>query len=268
MTDILNIGRLLQTDADGYIISESDISKINSPWKEAVEEIKEAYINNLGDALHSIYVRGTVSRGEAIAGISDIDTFAVLNRAIHKGDRAWFRETAATLEKKYSFCTDIELNLSEYEQVMDEEKGFNDRFLIKTQSACIYGKDLRENIHDFKTDIQTASHFHRDLPFFFEKAIVNMHNNPQPEEVQSWCRWIMKRIIRAAFILVMDKEQKFTRDLYPSYEIFSKYYPEKEPSMKEALNLAINPSGKVEEVESFIKDFGYWVEREIENKFK
>lgn len=34
---ILEIGSLLKTDANGFIINESSIDKIQSPWKEAVE---------------------------------------------------------------------------------------------------------------------------------------------------------------------------------------------------------------------------------------
>jgi hypothetical protein len=65
----------------------------------------------------------------------------------------------------------------------------------------------------------------------------------------------------------MDKEKVFTRDLYPSYEIFSKYFPHQEPNMKRVLELAINPNGNSKEVIGLIDSFGAWVEKEIENKF-
>jgi len=92
MTEILKIGRLLKTDKDGYIVSESSAEKIASPWKEAVEEIKNAYLSHLGDIVHSIYVRGTVSRGEAIESISDIDTFAVITKKQEEIDRSWVKK--------------------------------------------------------------------------------------------------------------------------------------------------------------------------------
>ncbi len=268
MIKILNIGRVLQVDEKGFIVSESDKNKIKSPWKEAVDEIKESYIQNLGESLHSIYIRGTVSRGESIEGISDIDTFAILNREIKKEDRSWFRESVQKLEEKYSFATDIELNLLEMSKILDLEEGFNDRFTLKVQSSCLYGTDLIPEINPFKADFETAKHFHRNLDFIFEKFIKNIQNNESEEDIKEWCRWVMKRILRAAFVLVMDKEKVFTRDLYPSYTIFSKYYPEKEPLMKKALDLAINPSGDIQELKNFINDFGFWVQEEIEEKFK
>ena len=200
MTEILNIGRLLDVDKEGFIVSESDFAKIKSPWKEACLEIKEAYIENLKGSIHSIYVRGTVSRGEAIEGISDIDTFAVLNREVQKEDRLWFRDTLKILEEEYSFATDIELNLLNIHDVLDEEKGFNDRFTIKVQSVCLYGEDLTLTIPPFKPSLQTASHFHRDLGVLFDKLKLNITKDFNTEkDIQEWCRWIMKRIIFSDF---------------------------------------------------------------------
>ncbi len=52
----------------------------------------------------------------------------------------------------------------------------------------------------------------------------------------------MKRTVRIGFELVMEKEQCFTLDLYPCYEMFSKHYPEKSKEMMEALKLAVFPT--------------------------
>lgn len=267
MAEILKIGRLLKTDKDGFIISESSADKIASPWKEAVEEVKNAYLQNLGDVVHSIYIRGTVSRGEAIEGISDIDTFAVITKKPEEVDRSWVRETRKALDAKFNFSTGVEFAHISLDELFDDDKLFNDRFTIKTQSACVYGEDLAQKIEPFKADIQTASHFHRNLDKVLENAKKGIANNPDKEDIKEWCRWVMKRIIRAGFILVMDKEQAFTRDLYPSYELFSKHFPDQEPRMKIALDLAINPTDDVEALNHFLDDFGVWMREQVEAKF-
>ncbi|HTH93283.1 MAG TPA: nucleotidyltransferase [Candidatus Paceibacterota bacterium] len=268
MTEILKIGRLLKTDKDGFIVSESGVDKLKSPWKEAVADIKQAYLDHLGDVIHSIYVRGTVSRGEAIEGISDIDTFAVITKKYEEIDRSWVDSVQKELEQKYAFSTGIEMGFISYDEVFDEDEFFGDRFTIKTQSACIYGEDLAEKIPPFRADLETASHFHRNLENIIQRAKEKTVNNPDSEDIKMWCRWVMKRIIRAGFVLVMDKEQAFTRDLYPSYEVFSKYYPEQEENMKMALELAINPTDDVNKLAGFLDTFGKWVAEQVEKKFE
>jgi hypothetical protein len=267
MTEILKIGRLLKTDKDGFIVSESSAEKIKSPWKEAVEDIEQSYLNRLGDVVHSIYVRGTVSRGEAIEGISDIDTFAVITKKPEVIDRSWVKEARKELEEKYSFSTGIEIDFISYDELFEGDELFNDRFTIKTQSACVYGEDLAQKIEPFRAELKTASHFHRNLEKVLENTKKGIANNPDKEDIKEWCRWVMKRIIRAGFVLVMDKEQVFTRDLYPSYKLFSKYYPEQEPSMRMALELAINPIDDVARLTSVLDDFGMWMEEQVRQKF-
>lgn len=267
MAEILKIGGLLQTDVNNYIVSESNADKITSPWKEAVEEIKNAYLVHFNKAVHSIYIRGTVSRGKAIAGISDIDSFAVISKHLHKIDRTWIPETRKTLERKYTFSTGIEFNLFPVNNILDDDAFFNIRFVIKTQSACIYGDDLAQKIPPFRADLQTASHFHRNLGNAIEKTKKQVTDSSNQEKIMEWCRWIMKKIIRAGFVLVMDKEQAFTRDLYPSYECFSKYFPEHEHKMKTALYLAINPTHNPTEIIHFLDDFGVWIQEQLERKF-
>jgi len=267
MTEILKIGRLLKTDDNGFIISESNVDKIENPWKEAVGEIKNAYLKHLGEEVHSIYVRGTVSRGEAIEGISDIDTFAVITKKTEEVDHSWVRDARQKLEKKFDFSTGVEFDFINLKELFDSDKFFKYRFTIKTQSACIYGDDLAKKIAPFRADKQTASHFHRNLKKVLENTKKGITDNPDKEDIKKWCRWIMKRIIRAGFVLVMDKEQIFTRDLYPSYKIFSKHFPKQEPKMKKALNFAINPIDDVERLKNFLDDFGVWMENQIETRF-
>lgn len=266
MSDVLKIGKLLKTDKDGFIVSLSSIGKVISPWKEALEEIKNIYLHELGDSVHSIYVRGTVSRGEAIEGVSDIDTFAVILAKPLEIDKSWVSFAKKGLESKHNFLTGVEFGFIDYKQLFDDEH-FNDRFTIKTQSVCIHGEDLAQRIPPFRADIKTASHFHRNLKKVFEKAKAGIAKNHNEKNIKGWCRWVMKRIIRAGFILVMDKEQVFTRDLYPSYELFLKHFPDQEQKMKQALEYAINPTQNATDLVSFLDDFGIWMAEQIETKF-
>ena len=265
MTDILEMGRVLKTDADGFIVSESSLDKLQPAWKEAVFATKDVYLRHLGDVVHSIYVRGTVSRGEAIEGISDVDTLCVVKQDPATLDRSWLRQERQTLAKQFPFTTGVELILVFLDDLLEKESEFDYRFIIKTQSACVYGEDLAAQIAPFRADQETASHFHRNLEEVFQNAKNGIANNNNVEDIKDWCRWVMKRIIRAGFVLVMAREQVFTRDLYPCYALFSKHFPEREPEMKQALYWAINPTSNPAEITAFLEKFGKWL---IEERHK
>jgi uncharacterized protein len=119
---------------------------------------------------------------------------------------------------KFDFADGVEVDLIAYDELLSDDGLFNDRFIIKTQSACVYGSDLAQKIPPFRADTWTASHFHRNLKQVLVYAKKDLSGDPDAEDIKGCCRWVMKRIVRAGFVLVMDKEQVFTRDLYPSYE--------------------------------------------------
>ncbi len=77
MIEIQKHGAVLHTDPDGYLIPDVSLDNIVPPWDEAVDFIKNAYIGHLGESLHSVYIRGSVARGLAVEGISDLDSFAL-----------------------------------------------------------------------------------------------------------------------------------------------------------------------------------------------
>ena len=67
--------------------------------------------------------------------------------------------------------------------------------------------------------------------------------------------------------MVAERANAYSRDLYPSYKIFSQYYPEKETEMRRALEYALNPTGDKTEALKFIKNFGDWIVEEDNRVF-
>ncbi len=74
---------------------------------------------------------------------------------------------------------------------------------------------------------------------------------------------MMRRIIRTGLELVVERSGLFSRDLYPCYEVFSRYYPIQAPQMKQALHYAINPLTDKAQLLAFVYDFGSWLTAEI-----
>ena len=270
---LLMIGSLLQTDQNGDLINESNVLKIKHPWTKVVKEIKTYYIDNVGKALHSVYVRGSVSRGMAIEGISDLDTFAVITTEIAEINSQWISDAKSIIPLKYPFATGVDIDLIELSKLDLETKSrlnrhaFMDQFTIKVMSACIYGEDLAPKMMPFQVNYQTAANLCVDLTTSYKKTKYGLANNTKPEYIKEWCQWAMKIILRSGFILVMPQSQSFTRDLYVCYQWFSRYFPSQQENMKMALSYAINPTEDKQLIIGFIDDFGGWLQNEISRAY-
>jgi Nucleotidyltransferase domain len=96
---ILPIGDFLPLDAEGYLVNPCRRDVIAPPWSDAVTAIQSAYLHHHADRLHSIYVRGSVARGTAREGLSDIDTLETARTFWEAQLRLYLRaaEAAATV---------------------------------------------------------------------------------------------------------------------------------------------------------------------------
>ncbi|MFF2176595.1 hypothetical protein ACFVT8_09075 [Lysinibacillus sp. NPDC058147] len=97
-----------------------------------------------------------------------------------------------------------------------------------------------------------------------KNACDDLQDNSDIEDIKDCCKWIMKIIVRAGLALVITKANTYTRDLYPAYKLFSKYYPEKKNDMKIALEYAIAPIIDVNLLLSFLNEFGTWMVSEAD----
>jgi len=252
------MGRLIPKDDDGFLINECARSCVVQPWLGGVEAATSAYQERFGDAVVSVYVRGSVPRGLAVIGVSDLDTFALISRSITEEDVSWQREREHRLAEAHPDCQEVELWARPLSRVMDPVKGTALRVTIKTQALCWWGRDLAPALPPVRPGPDTVF-ASRWLPPSIDKVILQLRGEPDPSERRAWCRWIMKQVVRTGLEMFMEEDGVFTRDLYPSYQVFVRHVPDREAPMRQALTWAIAPTDDVAQIIPFLEDFGRWI---------
>lgn len=255
---IEKLGEYLALDSDGYILNTTKLSAIQSKWKPCVDEIVDEYKKHYGSAVHSVYLRGSVAKGKAIENISDIDTFAVVTLPNKDIDKTWEKDFLNAFMEKHLFVNGVELQVSPLEGF---EKRRGQKILIKTQSICLYGESLANEIEPMKPGLETTQHL-QHLGKEIRSSIELLQNEVNDEKILNDCTWIMKRILRGAFELVMERSNQYTRDLYPCYEGFSKYYPDQKNEMYSVLEMAVCPTKDVSKITSLLEGIGNFVVQE------
>ena len=100
--EIKPMGSYFELDSDGYIMNPASIEKIQSKWYPAIDDVIEVYKKVCGDKLINIYVRGSVAKGQAVEGISDLDTYAFIEGPLTSDPneyKAIFNSYQETIEK-------------------------------------------------------------------------------------------------------------------------------------------------------------------------
>ena len=252
-------GSYFQTDENGFLINPASVEKVQEKWKPLIDDIVEAYKNKYGEKLKNVFIRGSVAKGEAVEGVSDIDTFAYVDLSKEElKDNNTNRDIRKHIEEKYDFVEDIEMGAFPLSDIPDDH-------IILNQSLCVYGEPI--SIPKLKVGKEMAIHsptFHNRFKWF-EKFL---EKDESEEEIKKSCVWLMKGLLRVGFELTMERSQKYTRDLYRCYETFSEYYPEKEPEMREVLDLALNPIADKQKMKEIMDSLGAWLLAEIPNHFE
>ncbi len=211
-----------------------------------------------------MYVRGSIPRGLGIANVSDLDTIAITNRDTNDIDLSWVNEAEQELNKKVDFVNGVEFSFYTIEDILDTTTFSIIPFMIKTHSVCVFGKDLKNDLPNYKADKTLGNEHLVNLKEQVEQAMKELEGNEDTEDILDCCGWIMKIIVRAGLALVIEEEHQYTRDLFPAYKAFSKYYPEKENELRQALKYAIKPSRNADEILVFLNEMGNWMINEAE----
>jgi hypothetical protein len=194
-----------------------------------------------------------------VPGVSDLDCFAVVSGDAEEVDGSWLKAAGAEIARQNPIVSDVQLEIWPLDEVLLTDRFNEMSFLLKTQSACVWGEDLAPQLPRFKLGVIVANNDISQIQPDIEEAIAALHDDGSPARVVYWCRRIMKNMLRTGFSLVMLSEGVFTRDLKLCYEFFARHYPAQEQQMRRVLELAIQPTTDREVVLARLTTFGEWM---------
>lgn len=237
---IREIGSFLPVDDEGRLLRVGDAAKIPADWQLAVDACIQTYRERLGARLHSVYVRGSVARGEPVAGVSDLDTFAVVTdprpeRGCWVQDEALW-PLAEAIASRFSQVTKVELALVPIAATEAPDCPFT-RFALAHTAACVLGPDLGADAPRLVAGPKTVfqlPHLPGDLA-----GLRGWRDEGEPWAVLG--PWIGKRILRAALEWGIETHGRYSRDLWPCLVAFAQVCPEGESDMRRLLELTLEP---------------------------
>ena len=230
------IGRFHGLSAEGWILN--DCSADRSPcWEDPIEAVTMVVRDRLGDFLHSIYLRGSVARGTAVPEVSDLDMLIVYEDEYDAPDWAWSKALAEEIRSRFPFCKGLDLNFLNRTILQERRAGAPYRFMLRTQSVCLVGRDLVPTMPQFKPD--------PTVMFSLSLLVADLRNAGQtsPGGNKEVCCSLMRRVVRSAGEVAMLYDGRFTRDLglcVENYLLHARSLRQMSV-IPEALSLALQP---------------------------
>jgi len=203
-------------DPEGFILPEVAVCRITPAYLPIGDHLRERCRETFGDALHGLYLNGSVVKGTARPGVSDLDALAVLRIAPDAKHEALARGVANVVEERYPFLVGASVGLYHVDDIVSEAQRYDMGFVVKCLCARIDGEDLAARLPRYRPSVALARGSNGNIRRLLDDRRARLAAYADPATVAFVCRGIMRKIVRTGFTLVMPRYRGWTSDLEPS----------------------------------------------------
>lgn len=245
---------------DGTILREGSLDRVRpafAPLLAAVRtRVPAAYP---GGRLHSAYVYGSVPRGTARVGVSDLDLVVVLRSPPTPAERAAGDALAAGLDADFSVVDGVGLLLFDAGTLLSELERYDLGFFVACLCTPLLGTDLAAFLPRYRPDGLLARETNGDLALALPGWGERFAAAASGADRRALCRVVARRVVRTGFTLVMPWWGGWTSSLPEQAAAFAGYYPARGEHMRRAAALALSPSPERADLAFLLSELGPWL---------
>ncbi|WP_227994859.1 nucleotidyltransferase domain-containing protein [Oceanobacillus sp. CFH 90083] len=213
-------------DSDGFIVSDVSMDKVDSRYLPCIEETVDCLGDLFQKQLHSVYLYGSVPRGEAVLVKSDLDIVAMFHSKLSSAELAKLKKLAGELTRKYqSLVRDVGIAVADYNDTFNPSNYYENAFL-KEICVCVYGEDAGGKFGPYKLTPEIPISFNGDICEVCNRALQRM-KAASDKDFKALSQGFARKLIRTYYSMVMVRSQIWTTRLHEQSEVFTRYFPEK-----------------------------------------
>ncbi|WP_316525855.1 nucleotidyltransferase domain-containing protein [Kitasatospora brasiliensis] len=250
-------------DRDGYIAREGSLERVPPAFAPVVAAARERIAAAFGpDRLHGAYLYGSVPRGTAIPGVSDLDVLLALHHEPTAADRAAADALEAALDAEFAEVNGVGVLLFGTGTLLSELERHDLGWFVACLCTPLFGEDLADRLPRYRPTSLLARETNGDVALLLPKWRERLAAAGTDAELRTLARGVSRRLVRTAFTLVMPRWGGWTSDLAASAEVFAGYYPERAAQVRLAAGLARTPAADRTALALLVDDLGPWLAAE------
>ncbi|WP_030989801.1 nucleotidyltransferase [Streptomyces sp. NRRL S-1813] len=250
-------------DRDGCFVREGALDRVSAPFAPVVAELGARIRERFGpDRLHSSYLFGSVPRGTAVPGVSDLDALLALRDEPTDADRAVVHAVEQGLDAAFPQINGVGILLFGVDRLRSERERYDHGWFVACLCTPLSGRDLAAELPRYRPTSLLARETNGDLihslPGLREKATAA---TTEAERIRL-TRGVARRLVRTGLTLVMPRWGGWTSDLAESAEVFGRYYPAYAEQMCAAAHAARTPAAYPELLDELLTGLAPWLAAE------
>ncbi|MGW0206327.1 nucleotidyltransferase domain-containing protein [Streptomyces sp. NPDC003233] len=247
-------------DDQGFIAREGSLARVPAAFRPVVAIARDRLLDVFGARLHSAYLYGSIPRGTARVGRSDLDLFVALRDEPADADRDAVRTLGEAVDKEFPQIDGVGTLLYGRDRVLSELERYDLGWFVACLCTPLLGEDLAELLPRYRPDSLLARETNGDLALVLPRWRERIADAADGEEARRpLVRFMSRRLVRTGFTLVMPRWNGWTSDLREMAEAFAAYYPQRGPQLRTAAEYGYEPVGEPELLRTYVDDLGPWL---------
>jgi predicted nucleotidyltransferase len=253
----MNFDRL---DPEGYIRPEADLGNVQAEYQGVPTAAADLLADEFGSQLHSAYLYGSVARGDAVPGRSDIDLLAVLLADPADEDRVRAHRVEQALVERFPVLISAGIGLTSLQEVRSPAQRYGLQVFLRELAVCICGQDLRPGLPRTKPSAAVAAGFHDGTHAVLARARESLATSTDHEVIRRVCRMTSRRMVQVAFAVVMAREGIWATVLEEQAAAVGAAFPQWAEAARSAADQGRRPVADADVVRELLDTFGRWAE--------
>ncbi|WP_203779450.1 nucleotidyltransferase domain-containing protein [Actinoplanes philippinensis] len=245
---------------DGTIAREGRLDRVPAVFGPVVEAARVEVTSAFGaHRLHSAYLYGSIPRGTAIPGVSDLDVLLAFRDEPGDADHARARAVEDALDQRFEQINGVGILLCGTRKLLSDLERHDLGFFVACLCTSWIGDDLAAHLPSYRPTSLLARETNGDLDAALVRWSHQAAEATTSTDAEVLTRGIGRRLVRTGFTLIMPRWGGWTSDLGQEAALFGDYYPHRAAQMTIAADVARRPSADLSVAGMLIDDLGRWL---------
>ena len=250
-------------DLDGFIEREGSLERVPSAFEPVVDMARSAIADAFGpEYLHSAYLYGSIPRGTAVPGVSDLDALLVLRGEPTPAGRIVATSLEDTLNAQFPQINGAGIGLASAAAILSDLERHDMGWFVACLCTPLFGEDLASRLPRYRPTSLLARETNGDIGDLLPHWREELSEASTAPGRRALSRRFARRLVRTGFTLVMPRWDGWTSDLDESAAVFGRYYPARREQMRVAAVVARSLTADPAVLDMLVNDLGLWLAAE------
>lgn len=213
-------------------------------YLDLIDDLRTALLAQAGELLDGIYLYGSVARGDATQGVSDLDVTLILRHRPSPRDASMLEALRLALAARHPEVSKIDFDIGTRIDALAPRNLHSWGYWLKHHCRCIWGNDLSRCFTPFPPSRTIALAVNGDVIEVLERQAQEMEQLREPTQDGAKLvrrqREAARKLLRATSVLRAEDEPSWPQTLEQHAALFLSNYP----AMREQIDFFIAHAGQ------------------------